>query len=121
MALVWSLTWLGLIFAFMSTSSQSLAAAPVSAEISRTFHDTASGLPWRVHVSVAEAGAEPTSDPYAETTQSGQDGDAPPFFFALDPLVGGSLAGAPPATGTADTGPCEVVFEEASTSSRRQK
>ena len=33
MALVRSLTWLGLIFAFMSTSSQSLAAAPVSASI----------------------------------------------------------------------------------------
>ena len=33
MALVWGLTWLGLIFAFMSTSSQSLAAAPVSASI----------------------------------------------------------------------------------------
>ncbi len=33
MALVWSLTWLGLIFAFMSTSSQGLAAAPVSASI----------------------------------------------------------------------------------------
>ena len=32
-ALIWSLTWLGLIFAFMSTSSQSLAAAPVSASI----------------------------------------------------------------------------------------
>jgi len=32
-ALLWSLTWLGLIFAFMSTSSQSLAAAPVSATI----------------------------------------------------------------------------------------
>ncbi|MFI5017492.1 MAG: serine hydrolase [Dongiales bacterium] len=33
MALVRSLTWLGLIFAVMSTSSQSLAAAPVSASI----------------------------------------------------------------------------------------
>jgi D-alanyl-D-alanine carboxypeptidase len=32
-ALIWGLTWLGLIFAFMSTSSQSLAAAPVSASI----------------------------------------------------------------------------------------
>ena len=31
--LVWSLTWLGLILAFMSTSSQSLAAAPVNASI----------------------------------------------------------------------------------------
>jgi D-alanyl-D-alanine carboxypeptidase len=33
MALVRSLTWLGLIFAVVSTSSQSLAAAPVSASI----------------------------------------------------------------------------------------
>jgi D-alanyl-D-alanine carboxypeptidase len=32
-ALIWSLTWLGLIFAFMSTSSPSFAAAPVSASI----------------------------------------------------------------------------------------
>jgi D-alanyl-D-alanine carboxypeptidase len=33
MALVWSLTWLGLISAFVSTSSDSLAAAPVNASI----------------------------------------------------------------------------------------
>ena len=73
-------------------------------------------------VSEAEEADAPAIEPYAATTQSGHDGDVAPFFFALAPLASGSLPGAPPgapATGTAETGPCDVVFEDASTSSRR--
>ncbi len=73
-------------------------------------------------MSVAEEAEAPAMEPYAAITQSGHDGADAPFFLALGLLLGGSLPGAPPgapASGTAETGPCEVVFEDASTSSSR--
>ena len=59
-------------------------------------------------------------EPYAATTQSGHDAADTPFF--LPPLPAASLPGSPlasPAIGTAETGPWDVTFEDASTSSRR--
>ncbi len=61
----------------------------------------------------------PADEPYAASTQSGQLGADAPFFAPVLPAPGAPLAATAAGDGTAETGPCEVVFDDASTSSSR--